>query len=458
MNGWNDLWNGVLKPVIDAIGGAITALWLIHVQPKFTWIGNLFGGMVNGIRDFWNGVLKPVFDHIGAVISDLWNKYASPIFRWIGDAWGGMVNGIKDLWNGVLQPVLDAFRLFMVNRVVSDFERAVNFIGSAWGKIRKMFADPINWVITTVWNNGIVKMINDVAKTIGSSNTLTPMSIIALGDSNAKKGNSNGTGGHLTQGRRARGGPVEAGKPYIVGEFGKEMIFPDRSGYVATASQTEKILKAGKDLTPEQSQIAAGPSPRHAMAPMGDNLLSTAASSVGAGVDWLMNGIAQGARNLLNPLINQISGHLSQFGTFGKVAGQAMHWMADGVFGVTKKEEARMEAGGVSGARYSGPPPGGGTWIRPSRGPVTSRFGPRWGGCTRRYRRCRWRPHIRHCTRRRRCHRIEHPDGPYWSRHRYSPRRIDLLLLRPQPGRRHQGSSGPERQAGTAHRCTGRNR
>ena len=41
---------------------------------------------------------------------------------------------------------------------------------------------------------------------------------------------------------RASGGPVVAGRPYIVGERGPELIFPNRSGYVATAGQTAALL------------------------------------------------------------------------------------------------------------------------------------------------------------------------------------------------------------------------
>ncbi|MPZ14288.1 MAG: hypothetical protein GEU73_07665 [Chloroflexi bacterium] len=43
---------------------------------------------------------------------------------------------------------------------------------------------------------------------------------------------------------RQGGGSITAGQPYIVGESGPELIFPDRSGWVATASQTMSLLSA----------------------------------------------------------------------------------------------------------------------------------------------------------------------------------------------------------------------
>ena len=43
--------------------------------------------------------------------------------------------------------------------------------------------------------------------------------------------------------RRAGGGPVESGSPYLVGERGPEMFVPQESGHIMTASQTASLLK-----------------------------------------------------------------------------------------------------------------------------------------------------------------------------------------------------------------------
>lgn len=42
---------------------------------------------------------------------------------------------------------------------------------------------------------------------------------------------------------RRMGGPVEKGQPYLVGEEGPELIFPNRAGYVATARETARYLR-----------------------------------------------------------------------------------------------------------------------------------------------------------------------------------------------------------------------
>jgi len=44
---------------------------------------------------------------------------------------------------------------------------------------------------------------------------------------------------------RARGGPISAGQPYIVGEEGPELIVPNTSGTVLTANQTSSVMGSG---------------------------------------------------------------------------------------------------------------------------------------------------------------------------------------------------------------------
>jgi hypothetical protein len=46
-------------------------------------------------------------------------------------------------------------------------------------------------------------------------------------------------------GGRAKGGPIMAGMPYVVGEKGPELITPERDGYVHTAAQTARMLSTG---------------------------------------------------------------------------------------------------------------------------------------------------------------------------------------------------------------------
>lgn len=54
-----------------------------------------------------------------------------------------------------------------------------------------------------------------------------------------------GKGGGLSGLFRAEGGPINAREPYIVGERGMEVIFPQSSGTAASASKTRSLLQGG---------------------------------------------------------------------------------------------------------------------------------------------------------------------------------------------------------------------
>jgi hypothetical protein len=59
-----------------------------------------------------------------------------------------------------------------------------------------------------------------------------------------------GGAGVLSAGpRRASGGPVAGGEPYIVGENGPELVVPSSSSTVVPASQTARMLGGGREVT-----------------------------------------------------------------------------------------------------------------------------------------------------------------------------------------------------------------
>lgn len=426
VNGIRDLWNGVLMPVFQLVGAAVWMMWTNYVQRALTFIGTAWGGMVNGIRDLWNGVLQPainavgqmfrwlwenvaqpVFGWIGAQwdrtvrgfklawesvllpairavgswLNQLWTNYAEPVFKWIGDAWSGMVNGIKRVWNDVLKPVFQAVGDFVKNELVRRFEQAVKMIGDAWSGLKTLFATPVNWVLTHVWNNGIVKAFNAVAQAVDSSAKLQPANLIALGRATDSRGNTNGTGGRLTVGRRAKGGPVRAGQPYIVGEEGPELIFPDRNGFVATAKQTAGIQR---DLTPAEGRVAAGRSPREAVLPMGEFSkwdafklgISNAGFGPTRGIGMALGSLMDGAESLLKPILSTLGSWASGQGGFGSVLSGMARKAASMVLGWAGKKDKESTEGGSFGGDYNGPRSG---MVRPASGGITSWFGKRWG-------------------------------------------------------------------------------
>nr|WP_255459563.1 peptidoglycan DD-metalloendopeptidase family protein [Micrococcus sp. TA1] len=383
-------WENVIQPVFRSLSDfitntlipVVTGFWQNVIQPVFGWIGERIKGV-------WEGVIRPTFllmhDILHRVLIPIirafWEKHIRPTFEKVGGF-------IRDTWNNIIKPVFDALGRFITEHVAPKIERGVQIIGDVWTRLKKLFAEPINWVINTVWNNGLKKAFDGVAEAVGSTQRLGRIAPIPMGDA-SRKGNSRGTGGVTTYGRRAAGGNVREGKPYLVGEFGPEFIFPDRDGYVATARETAKMLAAGQDLDPSLARKAAGRNPREAMAPMGDGFNWGAAGNylkdqLGLGrllgTDQLAAGVGQlgdFAKGILDPLLGQAKSYLGGFGRNGQLAMGAASKAAKMVVDWALGKDKAATAGGVFGGDYTGDPSG---FFRPVGGSITSRFGRRWGG------------------------------------------------------------------------------
>lgn len=95
---------------------------------------------------------------------------------------------------------------------------------------------------------------------------------------------------------------------------------------------------------------------------MGDNVLTRA-------VDWVRGGLASAAGLVLDPLKSLIRNTVGRWGTVGALAGDMGANAIDKVLGWIRGKDDEAPTGVGSGG-----------WVRPSAGPVTSRYGPRWGG------------------------------------------------------------------------------
>ncbi|MFF2716081.1 peptidoglycan DD-metalloendopeptidase family protein [Streptomyces sp. NPDC058011] len=135
-------------------------LWQKALGPVFGWIGS-------GVKWLYERAIRPfmksnkeAFESLGKAGKWLWNEVLSPVFGWIG-------NGSKDLYTKHLKP---AFKWMKdgVKSVADSFSDANSFIGKAWKKVSGIVKEPVRVVIEEVYNGGIVKLWNRVAKITGA--------------------------------------------------------------------------------------------------------------------------------------------------------------------------------------------------------------------------------------------------------------------------------------------------
>lgn len=311
--------------------GRMAAAWLIAMGP----IGWAIAAVVG----------------IAAIVIANWDK----IKKFTIDAWNAVSGKVKEVWQNNIRPIFQALGDFIESHVKPAFKRGVDAIKGIWEGIKSIAAKPINFVIDTVYNNGLRKAFNFVAGLIPGVNKLDPMPKIP---------------GY------AKGGRMGDGMK-LVGEEGPELI-DTRPGYVYTASETKRMLNAG-GMSDDQLSAAAGSRPSEALLPMGgwwDNVVSGAKDAFSAGTKWALGGLADMAGKALNPIKNALAEAVPG-GGMGSVARGLANKAIDSTLGFLRgKDENHMASGGAGDAlTFDGPR---GRTTRPG-GRITSHFGPRWG-------------------------------------------------------------------------------
>ncbi|WP_257202944.1 hypothetical protein [Corynebacterium cystitidis] len=155
-------WQNIILVAWDALKVALQALWSSFVQPIFGFIQAAWNVLSTAIMNGWTGIIKPAWDAFAAALHVLWSAVVSPILTWAGDKWqwfadkiGAVISWVNDVAFSRLRSALDSLKSF--------FESIVNGIRNVWNRLRRYLAKPINFMIGTVYNEGILRAWNVIA-------------------------------------------------------------------------------------------------------------------------------------------------------------------------------------------------------------------------------------------------------------------------------------------------------
>ncbi len=191
------LWTNIIQPVFGFIGAAANVLfqivlvalilplvlafklvaaivgwlWTTIIQPTFTAIGEFIGWV-------WTALIKPAVDQLVGFIQNvlvpavmwLWRNVIEPAFRGIG-----IVIGL--VWDTVIQPTFEAIQGGL-GWLQDGFRTAVDWIGKRWNDLRGLLAKPINFLIGTVFNDGIRKAWNLAADLLPGVDPIAELPLI----------------------------------------------------------------------------------------------------------------------------------------------------------------------------------------------------------------------------------------------------------------------------------------
>ncbi|WP_128683453.1 tape measure protein [Actinomyces qiguomingii] len=187
-------WNGI-KTLIQAVGTAIAAIIGAVVIVVRDQLGKIFTWL-------YNNVVKPVWAGIRTTIATAWtsiktvlmalrnfiNGTLGPIFTWLYNnvvkpVWDGIKTAITTVANTLTNTILPKIKSF-ADSVKSAFTTLRDAVKAAMDKVKEYAAKPVNFVIKTVYTNGIKKAFDSIASKVGLSlrmPSVTPIAGYATG-------------------------------------------------------------------------------------------------------------------------------------------------------------------------------------------------------------------------------------------------------------------------------------
>jgi phage-related protein len=203
-------WQEVVVPAWQGISDFISFVWTWIRDNIFTPIVNFYNGPLttttNAFLELVRVVWQAISDSLGAAWSWILANVFQPIADWLGPifstAWNAFLTVVTMIWEGwriaieagwafvrdnIWTPLVD----FITKTIPEGFRTGTDAIGRLWDSIKAKLRDPLQAAINVVWNNGIVKVWNQVADLVGLGKKLSPYNLPGY----------------------ARGGPIKGGIP-----------------------------------------------------------------------------------------------------------------------------------------------------------------------------------------------------------------------------------------------------
>ena len=168
-------WNWIKTTVIDAWN----AYWT-NVRANFDILKNALIAAWTFVRDMftnvWNAIKTAVVDAFVNAFNVLRGAF-TVVTGALSGAWDTLKNALMAGWQWIDTNVIGGFRSGM-DAFKGFFQSVVDGIGSAWDGLRSLLAKPINFMIGTVYNGGILKAWNTIAGFLPGLSEASPLSTI----------------------------------------------------------------------------------------------------------------------------------------------------------------------------------------------------------------------------------------------------------------------------------------
>jgi len=176
--------SAILPPLVTIIGTVISVITPI-IAAVLPVLARLIGAVINVVSSWisvMSSLLVPIINVVASVVSTqvkvigtiwmwLWTNIISPVITWITNK----IQGWSDFLSNTVKPTINT----VVNGIKDAFNGMKDGISTAFDKVKAAAAKPINFVINTVYTNGIKWLVDKVMEKLGLELRMPTVSPIA---------------------------------------------------------------------------------------------------------------------------------------------------------------------------------------------------------------------------------------------------------------------------------------
>jgi hypothetical protein len=346
------LWDKAIRPAFKQIGDQATWLWKNAIKPAW-------GAIQVAAKFMWEKVLQPVFRNfwqgmqtIGRVAGWLYRNAIRPAFD-------SIVSVGKVAWEKGIKPVFDSWKRILqgLGGVFSD---AVGAMKTQWDKIKGIAKKPVQFIVDTVYNKGILGVWNNVADAFGAP----PLKEFHFARGGVMPGYTPGKDVHRfvspTGGRLELSGGEAIMRPEFTRAVGSGFVNSMNAVARSRGAQGVKAALApvfgGNPMTATDTTLRYKDGGIFGWIGKGLNKVagvgSAAWNKIKEGAGWLTDTLAGSARAGVDAIVRPLLKSFPGLDTgFGRLLRHMPTKIIDTLFGFSKTADKKGGAGGVGGPR-----------------------------------------------------------------------------------------------------------
>ncbi len=185
---YNWIYGRFIRPWVVLFTILLPAAASVAKARVVSFMGNLRDGLMTIYNWIYGRFIKPWVVLFTVVLPSAASTAKYRVLGFLSNLRDGMRTIVEWIQNRIFRPfgnfftkTIPGWAQTMKDKVKSFFTNMRDGIGTIWSGIQAKTKSPINWVITHVWNNGIVGMWKKITGWIGLGNKLGKIKLLAAG-------------------------------------------------------------------------------------------------------------------------------------------------------------------------------------------------------------------------------------------------------------------------------------